>query len=535
VSRAVAVTGVVLITAVTGMALLVTASGDSTSDAVPVPAAAPRAQLVAEESFAAHARGWSAAPAALRRLRAPEAPRRGAILRALQTRPSGTLTVRAGRADLRPRTVAGRHYGAVVRVRAANRASHGRPARLVVTEGAPGAGRPIRRMSAPLRLNQRFRPLVVPRIPARGGTLRVQITVPGIRRGEGIDLDALTIVRRPAGDAERPAEVLPYDRRALFNRPIGRAPTHPGSAPIVAELARMVSTKRVNASVDGEVPPVYVARRSDPFYAVEVEGRTERFRVPRGAVAGSGFDHPLVILDPSHPDHGRHVELRVWQARVDHDARRIAGNGAGLFHYNNDGLRLNPDASPSRSLPFAGWGTGSGLSYLAGLVRPGQVAAGRIEHAVRVSWGCQGFTDAFVAPAVRTDQGAARCGGRRVAPRAKVDMGMRLRLDPSVNCRARRAPLLPGRAESMRETRFLRILCRALQDYGMVVLDGTEPDGLLVYMEHRASADWARVAGSPHAGGYGYLLRDGTTPPDGLVRDSSHGIPWAAMRVVSAP
>jgi hypothetical protein len=307
---------------------------------------------------------------------------------------------------------------------------------------------------------------------------------------------------------------------------------HPRSGAIVTDLARNVRTVKVNAAVTGEVPTVYVASTTDPIYTILMSGRTERVRVPAGARPGSGADRPLVILNPEHPDHGAKVELRVWQASVDHANRRITGNGAGLFRYNNDGARLNPDGTRSLSVAFRGFGTGSGLSYMAGLVRPGEVAGGEIRHAIRVAWGCNDFTDAHRAPAIRTDQSSTRCNGSATAAQAKVDMGMRMRLDPAVNCEARRAPVLPGRSESTRETAFVRTLCRALQRYGLVVLDGTGNDGLVIYMEDEITARWSQAAGSTHYGGFGYAVRDASTPSDGFSRTGEHGIPWSRMQVI---
>jgi hypothetical protein len=335
----------------------------------------------------------------------------------------------------------------------------------------------------------------------------------------------------PAPELLPPAEVAPYDPAALFNQPSGDA-LHPRSATIISDLAANVRTLKVNASISGEVPPVYVASDTDPFYSATVGGRTERIRVPAGAVPGSGSDHPLVVLNPTHPDHGRHVELRVWQAAIDHANRRITGNGAGLFYYNNDGARLNPDGSRSVSVAFRGHGTGSGLSYTAGLLRPQDITSGRIRHAIRISWGCNDFTDGFVAPAIRTDQNSTRCNGAETTAAAKVDMGMRLRLDPAVDCSTRRAPVLSGRTESIRETQFLRILCYGLQEHGMIIMDGTVANGLFLYMENEATADWQSAAGSTYYGGYGYVVRDNTTPSDGLSRTDQHGIPWSRMQVM---
>jgi hypothetical protein len=492
-------------------------------------------EAVARTFFQDDARGWDAGDVPLRLTAVDDAGVGPHVLRALPGRDHEGGIVAAW--DTGARTEADVPYRAALRVRAANALSVGRTVRLVLIEDAPLEG-PARVSSQPVTLGSAYRVAVIERAVARGGALRVEVRVDTAFLAQGFDIDAVTVSRAadpapPDDPDDPPPELTPYDPSALFNRPApAGAPLHPRSDDIVRGLSEAVATRPVDASITGEVPPVYVADRSDPFYEVEIEGRTERIRVPAGAMPGSGDDHPLVVLNPTHPDHDRHVELRVWQASIDHDDRRISGSGAGLFHYNNDGARLNPDGSRSVSTALRGFGTGSGLSYTAGLLRPQDIAAGRIPHAIRVAWGCNGFTDGFVPPAVRTDQSAGRCGGG-VPEEARVDMGMRLRLDPAVRCEERRAPVLPGRGDSARETAFLRILCRALQEYGLIIMDGTVADGLVIYMENEATADWRSVAGSTHYGGYGYIVRDATTPPDGLDRTGEHGIPWDRMQVVA--
>jgi hypothetical protein len=110
-----------------------------------------------------------------------------------------------------------------------------------------------------------------------------------------------------------------------------------------------------------------------------------------------------------------------------------------------------------------------------------------------------------------------------------MDMGMRLQLDSAVDCEARTAP---GKDESSLETRFVRIFCRALQDYGMIMLDGTGPGGLVIYLEHQETAHWDTVLGEEAWESYGYLLRDADTPDDGFSRVDTDGIPWDRLRVL---
>jgi hypothetical protein len=318
----------------------------------------------------------------------------------------------------------------------------------------------------------------------------------------------------------------PYAPTFAFNEliPAG-APSDPRSPDIVSQLIENVASSKIVLSSAGEVPPVYVAKPTDPFYSVSVGGTQTRFRVPEGVQAGGGADSPLVILDPYHPDFGPQTELRLWQASV--GSGSLSASGAGLFHYNNDGAPLNPDKSPSHSIAFEGGGTGSGLSILAGLIRPEEVRMGRINHALRFAYSAADFSNRYRAPAIRTDQ-PKNTSTRNAA--TAIDMGMRLQLDPAVDCAAR---TVPGRANTSPETRFLRIVCKALQEYGMMPMDGTGDRTLLFQMEGDATADWSSVIGSEHNDGWGYIVRDQTTPDDGLSRDDTSGIPWDLMRVLA--
>jgi hypothetical protein len=321
-------------------------------------------------------------------------------------------------------------------------------------------------------------------------------------------------------------ELEPYAPTFAFNERIPPGtPSDPRSDAIVGQLVENVGQAKIAMSSAGEVPPVYVAKPTDPFYSVNVGGRQTRFRVPAGVQAGGGSDSPLIILDPSHPDFGRHTELRLWQASV--GSGTLSASGAGLFHYNNDGAIVNPNGTPSHGIPFQGFGTGSGLSYLAGLIRPDEVRLGRIHHALRFAYSAADFNSNFRAPAIKSDQPK---GTSTRNPATAIEMGMRLQLDPSVNCAAR---TVPGKADSSPETRYLRIICKALQDYGMMPMDGTGNRLLFFHMEDESTAPWSSIIGSKFNGTWGYLLRDKTTPADGLSRNDTSGIPWGRMRVLA--
>jgi hypothetical protein len=325
-----------------------------------------------------------------------------------------------------------------------------------------------------------------------------------------------------AASARGAAEQYPYDPKALFNRPIAPGTgTDPRSGGIIRQLAENARRQKVTLSSDGEVPPVYVGKPGHPLYRVSVGGSTFSFRAPPSVQAGSGADHPLVVLNPKHPSLGPDVELRLWQASVSRSSRRISASGAGLFRYNNDGRRIA--GRIANGLPFRGQGTGSQTSILVGLIRPAEVRRGRIPHAIRFAYSRSHMGSGYRLPAVKSDQ---RGGGSGAMD---MDMGMRLQLDRSVNCAKR---TVPGRSSSSGATGFLRTLCRSLQDYGMIVLDGTSDRNVLLEMEDGSTAGWSRILGPTNNGSYSFIVRDRTTPEDGLSRNSTSGIPWSRMRVV---
>ena len=331
----------------------------------------------------------------------------------------------------------------------------------------------------------------------------------------------------PPGPVPTDAASVPYDPAFAFRQPIGADPAlDPRTDAIAARLAENRRSGKVFLASRGEVPPVYTAAPDSPFYSVEVGGERIRFRVPPDARAGSGADHPLVILDPTHPDYGRDTELRLYGAEVDHDARVLRARGAGLFHYNNDGARLNPDGSRSLAVPFQGSGTGSGLSILSGLIRPEEVRAGRIDHALRFTYSSADFTSGIRPPAVKTDQPNDTTTRD---PASAIDMGTRLQLDPSVDCDAR---TVPGKPAAGRETQLLRMICHALQDYGMIAVDGTSRDGLILMMENSETAHWPQLVGPERYESYSWIVRDRESGRDGLSRDDTSGIPWDRFRVL---
>jgi hypothetical protein len=170
-------------------------------------------------------------------------------------------------------------------------------------------------------------------------------------------------------------------------------------------------------------------------------------RHPRieGGAASTGDRHVLVV------DRATCTDYELYDARpVAHSANWTAGSGA-VFNLRSNALRP------------AGWTSAdaAGLAILPGLVRPEEVAAGVIDHAIRVT--VPATNTAFLWPA-RHEAGVRNA--------ALPPMGLRLRLKASVN--------ISGFAK------MDRIILQALKTYGMIIAD----NGSAWYLSGVPSASW---------------------------------------------
>jgi hypothetical protein len=164
-----------------------------------------------------------------------------------------------------------------------------------------------------------------------------------------------------------------------------------------------------------------------------------------GGPRSIGDRHVLVV------DRQTCVDYELYDARpVAHSASWTAGSGA-VFRLASDALRP------------AGWTSAdaAGLAILPGLVRPEEIAAGVIDHAIRVT--VPATNAAYLWPA-RHEAG--------VHDASLPPMGLRLRLKASVN--------ISG------YPRADRIILQALKTYGMIIAD----NGSAWYLSGVPSAAW---------------------------------------------
>jgi hypothetical protein len=178
--------------------------------------------------------------------------------------------------------------------------------------------------------------------------------------------------------------------------------------------------------------------------------------LPRGAAAAAGSDAQVVIVDRTRGD-----EWGVWHLRRDPDGWRAEN----AYHYNVRWSGVPPRAADGT--PFGS--RGSGLPYLAGLVRPCEIARGRIDHALAFAY--DGPSADRVYPATKSD--GLRAGG------ATLPEGARLQLDPSLSA---------ARIRSWGCRGPCLVVARALQRYGMYVVDNSGRPKIM--FEYEGTAHW---------------------------------------------
>ena len=243
--------------------------------------------------------------------------------------------------------------------------------------------------------------------------------------------------------------VRPYSAGSAWNTPIAAgAAADPNSAQLIAGLGAH-NGGRLTSDPEQYTFPVYFADASTPRYnvpcrtyrctVVSASGTTttdvlQGVPIPAAARTSAGSDAQMIIIDTA-----TGTEWDVWQASFD---------GSGWSVSNGSVYNVNWDGMPTR------YGSrGAGVPYYAGLIRPWEIAAGRIDHALAFAYPAPA-SGRCVWPASKTDGNTA---GNSAIPE-----GARLQLDPN---------LTDADFAAMGLNRTGVIIARALQQYGMILID----------------------------------------------------------------
>jgi hypothetical protein len=291
-----------------------------------------------------------------------------------------------------------------------------------------------------------------------------------------------------------PAQAPPYDAVSPWNTPIGPSPDVDASS---SALIQAISDNGLPLTSDPDqyTIPVYTADVSTPMATVTGQGHfssydsgdssrvghgspwTVQVPVPAAAAGGSGSDGQIVIVDPA-----AGIEYGFWQ---------FAKTSTGHYTATN-GYRYHTSSGYFGRFADGGAGRGAGTPYLAGLVRPWEIAQGHIDHALAFAYRSPAPT--YVYPAGKSDGDGV----------SGIDLpeGSRLQLDPTLtDADFGRMGLSPAAT----------IIAHAVQTYGMYVIDNSGASK--IYLEDRTTAHWGAD----------------------ISRTMLAAIPWSRFRVVGPP
>jgi hypothetical protein len=229
---------------------------------------------------------------------------------------------------------------------------------------------------------------------------------------------------------------------SAWNQDVSAAPVHPASDAIIERIGRDGPDELhpdFGDNPDYGIPYVVVpGAQPDVPVRIGPDGYPDESDFgpapipPRAPVEGGSDDHVLVV------DRDACALFELYRAEYkDGRKNRWRADSTAFFDLRSPALR--PDSFTSADA--------AGLPIFAGLVRYDEVAAGRIDHAIRVTF--DQTRRAFVHPA--THYASSSCDADLPA------MGMRLRLKAGYDV----SPL-DGQA---------RVIAEALKRYGMTVAD----------------------------------------------------------------
>jgi hypothetical protein len=232
--------------------------------------------------------------------------------------------------------------------------------------------------------------------------------------------------------------------QAAWNQDISRAPVARNSGAVVAYI---------NAHGADRLHPDFGSPRAYGFPYAVVGARQPRFAVHYTAYGDESDPGPFPIPAGAPVEGGRDSDGDRHVLAVDRP-RCILYELSRAFFKRRGRARWNADAGArwnlrSRALRPESWTSAdaAGLPIFPGLIRYDEVAAGHIDHAIRVTFDIT--RDAWIHP-------ASHCAGATANPTAPP-MGMRLRLKPGYGL---------GRFGG-----GAKVIARALKRYGLIVAD----------------------------------------------------------------
>jgi hypothetical protein len=273
----------------------------------------------------------------------------------------------------------------------------------------------------------------------------------------------------------------PYSDESPWNIPIGDSPTlDPNSAALIADFeSSSPYGEHLDVNIDGHSIPLYWADADTPQHLVtcRVGGfgfsgdngmdATAMVPIPGGATPDPASDRHLLIIDRS-----TNTEYGLWDAE-EQGGEWTCGLGA-TQDVTGDGVR--PLAEYANPWWEAHGPRACGYGLIAGLIRPEEIEAGVIEHALVVAYPHirAGF---YVSPA-STAQAA---NGNGAQSDRGIPCGGRIQYDPNID------------VDAIDVSDAGKTILQALQIYGAYVGDFSGAISLYADNSPQARAYWDSI------------------------------------------
>jgi hypothetical protein len=245
-----------------------------------------------------------------------------------------------------------------------------------------------------------------------------------------------------------------YSKQSPFSKPIGRRARVDAQSPQkIQALTAAIEGRGFVVALRRWTVSVFMADQRTAYRRIPLTAdwaprrMSKPVPIPARARPDPAGDGHMVVVDPRHG-----CEYDFYEARRSASGRWTAGWQTRL---SIDGRGLVRGSLSARA---------SGFGLLAGLIFPGELRRGRIDHALV-------FSSPLVLAAPPVPPATETAGGSK-NPNA-LPMGTRLRLNPSLDL------------SKLGLTRYERTIARALQVYGMFLAD--TGGALTVYAVHPES------------------------------------------------
>ena len=277
-----------------------------------------------------------------------------------------------------------------------------------------------------------------------------------------------------------PEATRPYGDNAPWNIPVSGL-THNASeaAEITILIARANGISNWNLRQDDFTYPVYHTSDATGNYTVNaiysesgLNGTTIPFNPAWAAAPGS--DAQMIILNTSTGD-----EYNIWKYTGITGGDTINASRINLIQGNDQGSGTGYASYFSREVGYKP-SRGMGVQYLMGLVRPWEIAAGAIEHALSMP-SPNIDNDIAVAPATKIEG---------IQDDGPLKGGLRFSLEVTDGEIDTHLASLPGDVSATMKA-GLKVIFQAMRNYGWFITDNAGAIGL--QLENDQSADWSSV------------------------------------------